>query len=105
LLNRLLGPSDDPAGILNTLVRSHWRIENSLHRKRDVVFGEDNSPIRNRAGPAVMAALNNLVTTLLHRGGITRSFPETMRRFAAHPEELFAFLGLAKGAYPDYLVA
>jgi predicted transposase YbfD/YdcC len=75
------------------LIRGHWGIENSLHRTRDVTFKEDNSTIRKGHAPQTMAILRNIVTSLFHRGTV-RSFPTAMRRFAAHPEELFTFLGL-----------
>jgi predicted transposase YbfD/YdcC len=75
------------------LIRGHWGIENSLHRTRDVIFNEDNATIRKGHAPQTMAILKNIVTSLFHRGTV-RSFPTAMRRFAANPEELFAFLGL-----------
>lgn len=78
---------------LNHYIRGHWSIENSLHRTRDVSFHEDKATIRKGTAPQLMAALKNLVISLLHRGTV-RSFPTAFRRFAAKPEELFAFLGL-----------
>ncbi|MBO4300539.1 MAG: ISAs1 family transposase, partial [Desulfovibrio sp.] len=36
-------------------VRSHWKIENSLHWTLDVVFHEDASRIRKDHGPANFA--------------------------------------------------
>lgn len=74
--------------------REHWGIENGAHRTRDVVFNEDHGRIRTGSGPEVMAALRNLVITLFNKGKL-RSFPRAIRRFRAHPEELFAFLGVA----------
>lgn len=74
-------------------LRGHWSIENNLHRVRDVSFLEDKSTIRSRNGPKVMAALRNLVINVFQRGNI-KSYPQAFRRFSAHPEELFAFLGL-----------
>ena len=38
-------------------VRSHWKIENSLHWTLDVVFHEDSSRIRKDHGPANFASL------------------------------------------------
>lgn len=82
-----------PAEQIASLVRGHWQIENNLFRKRDVAFSEDHSSIRTGNGPHVLATLRNLVTTLFHQGS-ARSFASAQRRFAAHPEELFSFLGL-----------
>lgn len=78
---------------LNHYLRGHWSIENSLHRTRDVSFHEDRATIRKGNAPHVMAALKNLVISILHRATV-RSFPTAFRRFAAHPQELFQFLGL-----------
>lgn len=78
---------------LNDYLRGHWSIENGLHRTRDVSFHEDKATIRKGSAPQSMAALKNLVISILHRATV-RSFPTAFRRFAAHPEELFTFLGL-----------
>lgn len=94
-------PSAATAQELNTLIRGHWAIENNLHRQRDVIFGEDRSTIRTRAAPQAMAALRNVITTLFYRAQ-PKSFTAAFRRFAAKPEELFAFFGLqtiATGAF------
>jgi predicted transposase YbfD/YdcC len=80
---------------LNQYIRGHWGIENGLHRTRDVTFQEDKATIRKGKAPQIMAALKNLVISILHRGTV-RSFKTAFRRFAAHPEELFQFLGLTE---------
>jgi predicted transposase YbfD/YdcC len=82
---------------LNQYLRGHWGIENGLHRTRDVSFHEDKATIRKGKAPQIMAALKNLVISILHRGTV-RSFTTAFRRFAAHPEELFKFLGLTEVA-------
>lgn len=94
---RLLNPTD-PAQQVAKYIRGHWSIENCLHRQRDVQFGEDKCTIRTRAGPQVMAALRNLVTTILYQAS-ARSFKSVFRRFAAKPEELLEFLGLTSVSY------
>jgi predicted transposase YbfD/YdcC len=84
---------ENPAKQIQKFLRGHWQIENGLFRQRDVVFNEDKSTIRKRGSPQVMAALRNLVTTIFYRASV-RSFKKAQRRFAAHPEELFNFMGL-----------
>lgn len=74
-------------------IRGHWGIETRLHRTRDMVFHEDHSGIRKGNAPNVMAALRNVVLSLFHRATV-RNFKTAQRRFAAHPDELFTFLGL-----------
>lgn len=48
------------------ILRRHWSIENELHWVRDVVFGEDASRVRTGNGPAVLAAIRNLLISLAH---------------------------------------
>lgn len=78
---------------LSKYLRGHWSIENNLHRVRDVAFSEDKSTIRIGHAPEVMAGLKNLVISIFQRGNV-KSYPQAFRRFSAHPEELFTFLGL-----------
>jgi len=53
---------------LAALVRNHWGIE-SLHCLRDTVYREDNSAVRTRSGPRVMAGLRNLAVGAHHLAG------------------------------------
>jgi hypothetical protein len=73
------------------LNRGHWGIENGLHYVRDVSFGEDRSQLRTGDAPQVMAALRNLVITLIHRQGSSQ-IAATRRYFSSHPREAFALL-------------
>ena len=73
------------------LIRGHWRIENGLHYVRDVTFQEDRSHIRTGHAPQILAALRNLVITLIHRHGSTQ-IAFTRRWFAFHPEKALAVL-------------
>jgi predicted transposase YbfD/YdcC len=50
-------------------IRGHWNIGNKLHWVRDVTFGEDASTARTGTGPHVMAALRNLVISILRLAG------------------------------------
>lgn len=91
-----LGPSEAGAARLLKLNRSHWGIENNLHRTRDVQFGEDASRVRSGDGPQVLAATRNALTHLLKDHPL-RSMAAAMRRFAIRPLEA---LGLLK-AIPE----
>lgn len=53
------------------VVRGHWRIENSLHYRRDVTLHEDASQVRMGQAPQVLATLNNAVCGLLARAGLS----------------------------------
>ena len=59
------------------LKRDHWAIENRLHRVRDVSFAEDRC--RVRAGGRALAAIRNLVLSLIRSRGL--SVPEARENF------------------------
>lgn len=61
---RRAGPAD-----LLTFNRSHWGIENGLHHRRDTTYGEDASTVRTGGAPRLLAAINNLVISVLNRAG------------------------------------
>lgn len=61
----------DPARLL-ALRRGHWTIENRLHRRKDVTFGEDASLVHLGQGPTVMALLRDAAVSLLHQAGVRR---------------------------------
>ena len=48
-------------------VRSHWKIENSLHWVLDVTFNEDNSRIRNKNAPENISIIRHVALNLLRR--------------------------------------
>ena len=64
---------------LADLVRAHWGIENKLHWRRDASMDEDRC--RVRAGARPLAALRNLVLTLLAK--CPGSVPAARENFAA----------------------
>ena len=53
----------DPNRLLH-VTRRHWGIENGLHWRRDVTFGEDHAQLRMGHAPQLLAALNNIVIGL-----------------------------------------
>lgn len=73
------------------LWRGHWGIENRLHWVRDVVFDEDRCQVRSGAAPQVLAALRNLIISLLRLAGY-HSIAATLRRLAAHHPEAIALV-------------
>jgi len=68
-------------------IRDHWRIE-SLHWVRDVTFGEDASTARAGTGPHVMAALRNLVISILRLAGHA-SIASALRHAGRDPARAF----------------
>jgi hypothetical protein len=86
-----LCPRDAGAAELLDLSRTHWSIENNLHRVRDVTFGEDASRVRCGDGPQVLAATRNALTHLLSAAEIP-NFAAAARRFAIRPLEALKLL-------------
>ena len=66
-----LSPRQATPERLLVLIRGHWRVE-SRHWLRDLTFGEDRSRLRSGAAPQIMAAVRNLVLTLIRRTGTTQ---------------------------------
>jgi len=90
LITTLAPEHASPRRLLD-LVRSHWHIENGLHYVRDVTFGEDRSRLRSGNAPHILAALRNLVITLIHRCG-SRDIAASRRAFAYHPRRALVLL-------------
>ncbi len=82
---------------LLALSRGHWGIENRVHWVRDVTFDEDRSQVRTGAAPQVLAALRNLVISLVRRAGHS-NVAAALRRHTAHLGEAFALVGLTDAA-------
>lgn len=78
----------DPARLL-ALKRGHWAIENRLHRRKDLTFGEDASLIHAGQGPTAMALLRDAAVSVLHRAGI-HQVAARLRRHSQDPTEAVA---------------
>ncbi|HHH54946.1 MAG TPA: transposase family protein, partial [Bacteroidetes bacterium] len=48
------------------IIRSHWRIENSLHYVKDVAFGEDLNRMRTSQTPFVSSLVKSIAINLLN---------------------------------------
>jgi predicted transposase YbfD/YdcC len=80
------------AAALAGAVRGHWGIE-SLHWLRDTVYREDDSTVRTRSGPRIMAGLRNLAIGALRLAG-RADITEATRWASRRSERPFAILGL-----------
>ncbi len=76
---------------LLALKRGHWQIENRLHWRKDVTFGEDASLIHAGQGPLLLAALRDAAISLLHHHGIRR-IAAHLRTYSQHPEQAIALV-------------
>jgi predicted transposase YbfD/YdcC len=77
-------PAVGPPARLLALKRGHWRIENDLHRTKDVTLGEDQSTLHTGQGPTVMAFLRDAAVSLLRRAGI-QQVTARLRDYAQDP--------------------
>ncbi len=53
------------ASAMNTIVRSHWGVENSLHWVLDIAFREDECRVRKGSAPEILAILRQMALNLL----------------------------------------
>src|SRR5258708_38015112 len=95
LITTLSASKASPDRLLD-LNRGHWSIENRSHYVRDVSFKEDRSRLRKGHAPQIMAALRNLVITLIHRSGSSQ-ITATRCHFAPYPPEALPLLLSQKG--------
>jgi predicted transposase YbfD/YdcC len=86
-----LAPDVGTPDRLLTLKRGHWAIENRLHWRKDVTFGEDASLIHAGHGPMVMALLRDAAVSLLHRHGV-RQVAARLRAHSQHPDAAIALV-------------
>ncbi len=73
------------------LVRSEWGIENGLHYRRDVTFGEDKTRMLHKTIARSMAIVNNLVIALFNTQGFT-NHAQARRMFEAKPSAAMTLL-------------
>jgi predicted transposase YbfD/YdcC len=63
-------------------VRGHWGIENRLHWRLDVIFGEDASRIRKGNAPAIMTSIRHLCMNLFDQEPSSLSLAKKRRKAA-----------------------
>jgi len=60
---------DKKAETLLTIIREHWKIENSLHYVKDVAFLEDFCRMRTEQIPQLMSLIRSAAINLLNING------------------------------------
>jgi len=63
-------------------VRGHWGVENRLHWRLDVTFGDDASRIRKGNAPAIMTSIRHLCLNLFQREPSSISLAKKRRKAA-----------------------
>jgi predicted transposase YbfD/YdcC len=79
------------AHLLGPVVRSHWAIENSLHRVLDMVFRDDECRVRTEHAPANFATIKHMALNLLRRAPGKNSL-RGRRKAAGWDDEFLASL-------------
>jgi predicted transposase YbfD/YdcC len=70
------------------IIRSHWKIENSLHYVKDVSFDEDSSRIRTDQAPLVSTMIRSLAINIMNINKIL-NIKKARKLFGWSPHRLF----------------
>jgi len=81
------------AEYFNKNIRSHWRIENSLHYIKDVVFKEDHQKLRTGQAPQNMSLIISLVMNIFRKIGCTNII-QTLRLNSGKIDEMVKLLDI-----------
>ena len=73
---------DSPA-VLGQAIRSHWAVENSLHRVLAVTFREDDSRVRDRTAARNLTLLRKIALNIVGRDTTSRASVRARRKRAA----------------------
>lgn len=71
-------------------IRRHWKIENSLHWTKDVVFREDKCRAKLGNGPTILSLLRGFAISVLAKMG--DSTTEIMRMVTNKPDKIIELL-------------
>ncbi len=72
-------------------IQSHWGIENRLHWVKDVIFGEDTSPLKDFNAATNWSIIRNIVINIARHNGYNSLIKA--ERFLSHDiERLFSLL-------------
>ena len=83
------------------IVRTHWGIENRLHRMQDVVLKEYQNRVRKGNAPEVTAILRHLLLNLLRMDKVTKESMHA-KRIRASMKRSYRVRALL-GFPPDHL--
>ncbi len=76
----------------NSVIRSHWAVENSLHWTLDMTFREDESRIRRGNGAEVMNALRKLALNIVKQNTTCKASMKQKLKIAALDDDFRAEL-------------
>lgn len=73
-------------------IRSHWKIENNLHWVLDVVFGEDDSRVRDEIAAQNLSWIRKIAAFLISQDSAKMSIRRKMLKYWANPEGLMSLI-------------
>ena len=73
------------------MLRSYWKIENSLHYRRVVTLHEDRTRFKSHSAAHITAVINNVLLGILAQSE-HRYLPAARRLHVAHPDHAFQLL-------------
>jgi predicted transposase YbfD/YdcC len=85
-----LRPEQSSAADLLGFHRGHWRIENDLHRTKDMLLGEDKRAVACGKKAVIIGAVSSLAVSLLKR--INASVAAAIDQIRAKPQALFSLI-------------
>ncbi len=86
--HRYISSLDVDAKTFLHIIRSHWKIENSLHYVKDVSFEEDKCRVRTGQIPFVQTILRALAINFINLNHFT-NIKQSRKIFAWSPHKLF----------------
>ena len=81
-----------PPERLAAAIRSHWRVENGLHRVLDVTFREDASRVRERNAARNLALLRRIALNLARADSTLKASLKGKRKYAGWDDSFMAAL-------------
>jgi len=75
------------------IIRSHWKIENSLHYVKDVAFLEDFNRMRTEQIPQVTSLLRSMAINLLNLNGFSNK-TKARKQLAWGASDVFGLKGV-----------
>jgi predicted transposase YbfD/YdcC len=85
---------------LGRAIRAHWGIENGLHWRLDVTFGEDSSRVRTRNAAQNLSRLKRITLNLLKLAPPTKANSIKSKRFVAALDHQYLLKVLSATAAP-----
>jgi predicted transposase YbfD/YdcC len=83
---------------LGRAIRAHWGVENGLHWRLDVTFGEDSSRVRVRHAAENLSRLRRITLNLLRLAPPTKANSIRSKRFVAALDHEYLLKVLSAGA-------